>query len=120
MNWIRKTFIFASLLIIAFFAIQADGSAMGKSESVESENQKSDTNFSLDYSDSLAFIQPQTSYQFAANVKTNPSILVKWFDSVLMVVPQHKAVQSTSNFANQFLTQSKKVLLMLYPFHFFW
>ena len=115
MNWIRKTVIFISLLIIAFFAVQANES------SIEiNEIQKTDTNFSIDYADSLAFIQPQASYQFAANIKSNPSILTKWFDAILMVIPQHKAVQSTSNFANQFATQSKKVLLMLYPFHFFW
>lgn len=115
MNWIRRTVIFVSLLIIAFFAAQANESAI---EIIES--QKTDTNFSIDHSDSLAFIQPQANYQFAANIKTSPSILGKWFDSLLMVIPQHKAVKSTSNFANQFATQSKKVLLMLYPFHFFW
>lgn len=115
MNWIRKTVIFISLLIITFFAVQANESSI---EVIES--QKTDTNFSIDHADSLAFIQPQASYQFAANIKTNPLNLVKWFDSLLMVLPQHKAVKSTSNFANQFATQSKKVLLMLYPFHFFW
>ncbi|WP_316634101.1 hypothetical protein [uncultured Flavobacterium sp.] len=91
-----------------------------KSEIQETENQKTDPNFSIDYSDSLAYIQPQANYQFAANVKTNSPVLIKWFDSLLMVIPQHKAAKSASNFANQFLTQSKKVLLMLYPFHFFW
>lgn len=115
MNWIRKTVIFVSLLIIAFFAVQANESVVQISET-----QKTDTNFSMDHADSLAFIQPQASYQFAANIKTNPSVLIKWFDALLMVLPQHKAVKSTSNFANQFATQSKRVLLMLYPFHFFW
>lgn len=115
MNWIRKTVIFVSLLIIAFFAAQANESVMQVNET-----QKTDTNFSIDHSDSLAFIQPQASYQFAANIKSNPSGLIKWFDSLLMVIPAHKAVKSASNFANQFATQSKKVLLMLYPFHFFW
>lgn len=115
MNWSRKTVIFVSLLIIAFFAAQANESIMQVRET-----QKTDTNFSIDHSDSLAFIQPQASYQFAANIKSNPSGLIKWFDSLLMVIPAHKAVKSASNFANQFATQSKKVLLMLYPFHFFW
>ncbi|MCD0469129.1 hypothetical protein [Flavobacterium sp. JAS] len=118
MNWIRKTVIFVSLLIIAFFACQANEVAVHENQ--KSKNQNTDPNFSIDQSNSLAFIQPQISYQFAANAKTNPSILVKWFDSIFMVIPQHKAIKSTSNFANQFLTQSKKVLLMLYPFHFFW
>ncbi|OXG06528.1 hypothetical protein BC749_102437 [Flavobacterium araucananum] len=115
MNWIRKAVIFVSLLIIAFFATQANESVVQRDET-----QKTDSNFSIDHADSLAFIQPQANYQFAANIKTNPSNLVKWFDALLMVIPQHKAVKSTSNFANQFATQSKKVLLMLYPFHFFW
>lgn len=115
MNWIRKTVIFLLLLIIAFFASQESNTAMQKSE-----NQKTDTNFSKDYTDSLAFIQPQARYQFAANIKTNHSGIVKWFDSLLVVIPQHQVVTSASNFANQFSTQSKKVLLLLYPFHFFW
>ena len=115
MNWIRKTVIFVSLLILAFFASQESNAAIQKIDS-----QKTDTNFSKNYSDSLAFIQPQARYQLAANVKTNHPALIKWFDSLLVVVPQHKVVESASNFANQFSTQSKKVLLLLYPFHFFW
>jgi len=115
MNWIRKTVIFVSLLIIAFFASQESNIAVQKIES-----QKTDTNFSKDYADSLAFIQPQASYQFAANVKTSHPALIRWFDSLLVVTPQHQIAVSASNFANQFSTQSKKVLLLLYPFHFFW
>ncbi len=115
MNWIRKTVIFVALLIMGFFASQANQIAVQKIES-----QKTDTNFSKDFTDSQAFIQPQTSYQFAANIKTSYSAVIKWFDSLLPVVPQHQAVNSASNFSNQFFTQSKKVFLMLYPFHFFW
>ncbi|MNR54029.1 hypothetical protein D3C85_1741480 [compost metagenome] len=84
------------------------------------ESQKTDTNFSKDYTDSLAFIQPQGSYQFAANIKTSHPGIIKWFDSLLVVIPQHQVAETSSNFANQFTTQSKKVLLLLYPFHFFW
>jgi hypothetical protein len=115
MNWIRKTVIFVSLLIIAFFASQESDAAMQKNES-----QKTETNFSKDYTDSPAFIQPQASYQFAANIKTNHPGIIKWFDSLLVVIPQHQLAKTASNFANQFSTQSKKVLLLLYPFHFFW
>lgn len=115
MNWIRKTVIFASLLIFAFFASQESNTAMQKIE-----NQKTDSNFSKDYTDSLAFIQPQTNYQFASNIKTNLPGIIKWFDTLLVVIPQHQVAESASNFANQFTTQSKKVLLLLYPFHFFW
>ncbi|OXA76051.1 hypothetical protein SAMN05444397_101461 [Flavobacterium aquidurense] len=115
MNWIRKTVIFISLLILAFFASQESNAAIQ-----EIEGHKTDTNFSKDYTDSLAFIQPQASYQFAANIKTHNPGIIKWFDSLLVVIPQHQVVKSASNFANQFSTQSKRVLLMLYPFHFFW
>ncbi|WP_269235349.1 hypothetical protein [Flavobacterium flavigenum] len=115
MNWIRKTVIFISLLIMGFFAAQANEISVQQIES-----QKTDTNFSKDYTDSLAFIQPQSNYQFAANIKTSYSAVIKWFDSLLAVVPHYQAVNSVSNFSNQFFTQSKKVLLMLYPFHFFW
>ena len=115
MNWIRKTVIFVSLLILAFFASQESNVAIQKIDT-----QKTDTNFSKDYADSLAFLQPQASYQFAANIKTNHPAIIKWFDSLLVVIPQHQVVKTASNFANQFSTQSKKVLLLLYPFHFFW
>jgi hypothetical protein len=86
----------------------------------KNESQKTESNFSKDYTDSQAFIQPQASYQLAANIKTNHPAIVKWFDSLLVVIPQHQVTKATSNFANQFSTQSKKVLLLLYPFHFFW
>ncbi|MDR7370628.1 hypothetical protein [Flavobacterium aquidurense] len=115
MDWIRKTVIFVSLLILAFFVSQESNSAVQNTES-----QNTETNFSKDYSDSLAFIQPRASYQFAANIKTNHAGIIKWFGSLLVAVPQHQVAESASNFANQFSTQSKKVLLLLYPFHFFW
>lgn len=115
MNWIRKTVIFVSLLLIAFFASQANDIAVEKNES-----QKTDTTFSVDAPNSLAFIQPQASYQFAAHIKTNYTGVAKWFDAILMVIPGHEAVKSVTNFSNQHLNQSKKVLLLLFPFHYFW
>jgi hypothetical protein len=115
MNWIRKTIIFVSLLIIAFFAFQANEAAVPKIE-----NQKTNPAFSIEYVDTSDFIQPQSSYHFAANVRLNHPALVKWFDSLLMTIPGHKVVKSTSNFASQFLNQSKKIAVLLYPFHYFW
>ncbi|KAF2508559.1 hypothetical protein EYY60_15635 [Flavobacterium zhairuonense] len=115
MNWIRKTVLFISLLIIGFFAAQASDVPMQKIES-----QKTDTNFSKDIPDSSAFIQPQASYQFAASIKTEYPVVAKWFDSLLSIVPQHETVKSVFNFTRQFSTQSKKITLMLYAFHFFW
>ena len=115
MNQIRKTIIFISLLAIAFFAIQAEQVPVQKIET-----EKSDTNFSKDHVDTSDFIQPQTSYQFTANIKPSQSGLIKWFDSLLVLIPQHQAVKSVSNFTNQYSLQSKKVSLLLYPFHYFW
>ncbi|KFF05862.1 hypothetical protein [Flavobacterium reichenbachii] len=115
MNWIRKTVIFLSLIIIAFFASQAEKATV---QIIEKQN--TDTNFSKDIADSQAFVQPQANYQFAANIKTEQIIPTKWFESLLAVLPPHQAVNTVTNFANQFTTQSKKVLLMLYAFHFFW
>lgn len=115
MNWIRKTVLFVSLLVITFFASQAN-----EFDVQNNETQKTDTNFSIASADASAFIQPQENYQFAANIKTNHSNLIKWFDSLLVGIPQHKEVKSASNFANQFSSQRKKILLLLYPFHNFW
>ncbi|SHG19773.1 hypothetical protein [Flavobacterium defluvii] len=115
MNWIRKAILFISLLIIGFFAAQANEFPVQKIES-----QKTDTNFSRETPDSSAFIQPQGSYQFAANIKTDHLAAHKWFDSLLEVIPQYKAAKFTFNFTNKFFTQSKKISLLLYAFHFFW
>lgn len=115
MNWIRKTILFVSLLIIGLFAAQVNELPVQKTES-----QKTDTNFSKQTADSSAFIQPQASYHFAANIKTDHTASIKWFDSLLIVIPQYKIIKTAFNFTNPFPAQSKKISLMLYAFHFFW
>jgi hypothetical protein len=115
MNWIRKTVIFIALLIAGLFAYQADQASVHITET-----QKTDTNFCKETGDSLAFIQPQGSYQFAANIKTNPSGILKCFDSLLPLIPQHQTVTTSTGYTKLFTTQSKKVLVILYAFHFFW
>ncbi|WP_343697553.1 hypothetical protein [Flavobacterium sp.] len=115
MNWIRKIILFISFLMIGFFASQAEALPVQKIE-----NEKTDSNFSREITDSSAFIQPQGSYQFAANIKTDHPVSIKWFDTILLAVPQHKTVKSAYNFSSQFSTQSKKISLLLYAFHFFW
>jgi hypothetical protein len=115
MNWIRKTFIFVSFLIITFFACQANQLDVQKIQ-----NPKTDPTFSVENTLSSAFIQPQEIYQLTASIKTNHPSIIKWFDTLLLVVPSNQEARSTSNFANQFHAQSKKVLLLLYPFHNFW
>jgi hypothetical protein len=115
MNWIRKTVIFITLLLAGLFAYQADQASV---RIIETE--KSDTNFCKDIPDSSAFIQPQGSYQFAANIKTNPTGIIKCFDTLLPLIPQHQAVTSATAYTKLFTTQSKKVSVILYAFHFFW
>ncbi|MBO9585434.1 MAG: hypothetical protein J7574_14820 [Flavobacterium sp.] len=115
MNWIRKTVIFITLLLAGLFAYQADQTPV---HVIETE--KSDTNFCKDIPDSSAFIQPQGSYQFAANIKTNPTGIIKCFDTLLPLIPQHQTVTSITSYTKIFTTQSKKVLVILYAFHFFW
>ncbi len=115
MNWIRKTVIFIILVLAGLFAYQADQASV---HVIETEKQ--DTNFCKDIPDSSAFIQPQGSYQFAANIKTNPTGIIKCFDTLLPLIPQHQTVTSTTAYTKIFTTQSKKVLVILYAFHFFW
>lgn len=115
MNWIRKTIIFVSLLIITLFAFQASEAGVPKIE-----NKKMNPAFCVQNVDTSEFIQPQASYHFAANIKTSQPVLIKWFDSLLMTISCHQVVKSTTNFANQFSNQSKKISLLLYPFHYFW
>jgi len=115
MNWIRKTVILITLILAGLFAYHADQASM---HVIETE--KSDTNFCKDIPDSSAFIQPQGSYQLAANIKTNPSGIIKCFDTLLPLIPQHQTVSVSTAYTKLFTTQSKKVLVILYAFHFFW
>lgn len=115
MKWIHKTVILIAILIAGLFANQADNSSMHIIEA-----QKTDSNFTKHVTDSDAFIQPQGSYQFAANIKTNPLGIIKCFDTLLPLIPQHQTVTTTTAYTKLFTTQSKKVLVILYAFHFFW
>ncbi|MET3027886.1 hypothetical protein ABXT06_14500 [Flavobacterium sp. UW10123] len=115
MNWIRKTVILIMLLLAGLFAYQAEQTSVRVIE-----REKSDSNFSKDIPDSSAFIQPQGSYQLAANIKTNPTGIIKCFDTLLPLIPQHQTVTSITAYTKLFTTQSKKVSVILYAFHFFW
>ncbi|MWB94815.1 hypothetical protein GON26_10595 [Flavobacterium sp. GA093] len=115
MNWIRKTLFLVTLLIVTLFAFQADQVTIEKND-----EQKTENSFSTDQNDALAFIQPEATYHFAATQKTTHFAIVKWFDSLLTELPHFQAVKSANNFVNQCFNQSKKVSILLYPFHFFW
>lgn len=114
MKWIHKTVILIAFLIAGLFAYQADKVPVR----VIAEN--NDSHFSKHVNDSDAFIQPQGSYQFAANIKTNPLGIIKCFDTLLPLIPQHQTVIVAASYTKIFTTQSKKVLVILYAFHFFW
>ena len=115
MNWIRKTVIFVSLLFAVLFAFQADQNAVQKSEP-----QKSEHTFSVDSNDALAFIQPSASYHIVATAKTSSPAVLKWFEAILIEIPDYQSISFANNFANQCFNQSKKLSILLYPFHFFW
>ncbi|MBZ4034704.1 hypothetical protein K6T82_08000 [Flavobacterium sp. 17A] len=115
MNWIRKTVVFIALLLAGLFAYQADTASVHITET-----QKTDTNFCKEIGDSSAFIQPQGSYQFAANIKTNPIGIIRCFDVLLPLIPQHQIITTTIDYTKEFTSQSKKILVILYAFHFFW
>ncbi|MDX6181626.1 hypothetical protein SGQ44_06200 [Flavobacterium sp. Fl-77] len=115
MKWIRKTIIFVSLLFAALFAFQADQTAMDKRDSEKKEN-----TFSVHNSDALAFIQPQASFQLVASAKTSYPVVLKWFEALLIEIPDYQSILFANNFANQCFNQSKKLSILLYPFHFFW
>lgn len=115
MKWIHKTVIIIAFLVAGVFAYQADSSSVHITDT-----EKTDSSFSKQVKDSDAFIQPQGNYQFAANIKTNPVGIIRSFDSLLPLIPQHQTVTSFSAFTKVFTTQSKKVLVILYAFHFFW
>lgn len=117
MNWIRKTIVFVGLLMLFLSAYNADKVAIDVIQP-----QKTDSNFTHDSIHTSAFIQPQAGFHVVADVKTNyPSpTLTKWFDTFLIVIPDCKIQRSISNFANQTLNQSKKISILLYPFHYFW
>lgn len=115
MKWIHKTVIIIALLIAGLFAYQVDNSSVHIIDA-----KKTDSNFCKHVTDSDAFIQPQGSYQFAANIKTNPTGIIKCFETLLPLIPQHQTVTSATTYTKLFTTQNKKVSVILYAFHFFW
>jgi hypothetical protein len=118
MNWIRKTITFVGLLMLFLSAYNADKVSI---DVIQPE--KTGSNFTYDNIQTSAFIQPQGSFHVIADVKTNypsPPTLSKWFDAFLIVIPDYKIQRSISNFASQTLNQSKKISILLYPFHYFW
>ena len=115
MNWIRKTIIFIGLSIVFLFAFNANGSIVDKIQSA-----KTDSSISVDGIHSSVFIQPQTSSILTSPHKTPDFSVSKYFENLLVVIPDLKIGASFTLFANQDINRCEMVSLLLFPFHFFW
>ena len=115
MNWIRKTIIFIGLSIVFLFAFTANETVV---EKIQLE--KTNSSFSVDGIHSSVFIQPQAGSTFASPQKTPDFSVSKYFENLLVVLPEVKIVNSITLFANQDINRCEMVSLLLFPFHYFW
>ncbi|MBA4275755.1 MAG: hypothetical protein C0430_03205 [Flavobacterium sp.] len=115
MNWIRKTFIFIAFSIVFLFAFTANKSAVDKIPSA-----KNNSSFSVDGIHSSVFIQPQASSIVTPPHKTADFSASKYFETLLVVIPDLKISTTFTLFANQDINRCEMVSLLLFPFHFFW
>jgi hypothetical protein len=115
MNWIRKTLVFIGLSIVFLFAFNANGSVVDKIQSA-----KTDSSISVDGIHSSVFIQPQTSSISTSPHKTPDFSVSKYFENLLVVIPDLKIGASFTLFTNQDINRCEMVSLLLFPFHFFW
>jgi hypothetical protein len=115
MNWIRKTIIFIGLSIVFLFVFNTNGSVVDKIQSAKTES-----SFSVDGIHSSVFIQPQNSSITTSPHKTPDFSVSKYFENLLVVIPDLKIGASFILFANQDINRCEMVSLLLFPFHFFW
>lgn len=115
MNWIQKTLVFIGLLIVFLFAFNANESAVEKIQSA-----KTNSSFSVDGIHSSFFIQPQTTSIFTSSHKTPDFSVSKYFENLLVVIPDLKIGFAFTLFANQDINRCEMVSLLLFPFHYFW
>jgi hypothetical protein len=115
MNWIRKTIIFIGLSIAFLFALSAN-------EVVDDEIQleKTESSFSVDGVHYSVFILPQASSTFTAPNKTLNFSVLKYFENLLVVIPDLKIGKFLTAFAKQDINRCEMVSLLLFPFHYFW
>lgn len=115
MDWIRKTIVFIGLSIVFLFAVNANEAVVKKIQPA-----KTDSSFAVDGIHSLVFIQPQAGVTFASPQKTPDFSVSKYFENLLVVLPEVETVGHYSLFANQDINRCEMVSLLLFPFHFFW
>jgi hypothetical protein len=115
MNWIQKIVCFIGLSVIFVFAFNADQTTIDKNPM-----EKSTSAFTDESIHSSVFIQPQSSTPFTLNSKTSDYTISKWFENFLIATPDFKVIDCFNAFLNQDINRFEKVLLLLYPFHYFW
>jgi len=115
MNWIRKTLAFIGLSIVFLFASTANQSVV---EKIQLE--KTNSSLSVDGIHSSVFIQPQTASIFTSPHKTPDFSVSKYFENLLVVIPDLKIGFVFILFANQDINRCEMVSLLLFPFHYFW
>jgi hypothetical protein len=115
MNWIRKIVCFIGLSIIFVFAFNAEQTTIAKNPI-----EKSSSSFTDESIHSSVFIQPQSSTTFTLSSKTSDYTIVKWFENFLIITLDFKVLDCFNTFQNQDINRFEKVLLLLYPFHYFW
>ena len=115
MSWIQKIVCFIGLSIIFVFAFNAEQTAIAKNPI-----EKSTSAFTDESIHSSVFIQPQSSATFTINGKTSDYIISKWHENFLIATTDFKVIDCFKAFLNQDINRFEKVLLLLYPFHYFW
>jgi hypothetical protein len=115
MNWIRKTIIFIGLSIVFLFALSANEAVVG-----DIQLEKTESSFSVDGVHSSVFILPQASSTFTAPNKTLDFSVLKYFENLLVVIPDLKIGKFLTAFAKQDINRCEMVSLLLFPFHYFW
>jgi hypothetical protein len=115
MNWIRKTIIFIGLSIAFLFALSANKAVVS-----EIPSEKTESSFTIDGIHSSVFIQPQASSTFTAPNKTLDFSVLKYFENLLVVIPDLKIGKFLTAFAKQDINRCEMVSLLLFPFHYFW
>ena len=115
MNWIRKTAIFIGLSIVFLFALSANEVAVDKIQL-----EKPSTSFSIDGVHSSVFILPQASSSLTVPNKTLDFSVLKYFENLLVAIPDIKIGKFLAVFAKQDINRCEMVSLLLFPFHYFW
>ena len=116
MSWVKKLVIFIGLFTLFLFSFSVNEFVVDKIEA-----NKTSSNYSIDAIDSSAFIQPQTiNNTFTYPHKTPNFSVSKYFETFLIKIPVLKIGILLTFFSKQTIATCQMVLLLLFPFHYFW